>query len=254
MRSNNKYNIKARKILRAYEIQKYMENQNTPIHQQAHPPVAHQPQHQAKKMTPELKKKLIIGAIAFVTIAVIVGGAYWLNSQNRVYTDKAEISADMTNLSPANPGVLEEVFVNEGDKVSANQSIARVGDEIIKAKSDGIVVAINENIGTSFNPGQAVASMINPSDLRVVGHIEEDKGLANIQIGQPVVFTVDAFGSKKYYGVVDEISDTSRESGIVFNISDKREVKQFDVKVRFDVNKYSELKNGMSAKVWIYKQ
>jgi multidrug resistance efflux pump len=149
---------------------------------------------------------------------------------------------------------LEEVFVNEGDKVSANQSIARVGDEIIKAKSDGIVVAINENIGTSFNPGQAVASMIDPSDLRVVGHIEEDKGLANIQIGQPVVFTVDAFGSKKYYGVVDEISDTSRESGIVFNISDKREVKQFDVKVRFDVNKYSELKNGMSAKVWIYKQ
>ena len=205
-------------------------------------------------MTPELKKKIIIGAIAFVAIAVIAGGAYWLNSQNRVYTDKAEISADMTNLSPANPGVLEEVFVSEGDEVAANQSIARVGDEIIKAKSDGIVVAINENIGTSFNPGQAVASMINPSDLRVVAHTEENKGLANIQVGQPVTFTVDAFGSKKYYGVVDEVSDTSRQSGIVFNISDKREVMEFDVKVRFDINAYPELKNGMSAKVWIYNR
>jgi Multidrug resistance efflux pump len=205
-------------------------------------------------MTPELKKKLIIGAIAFVAIAVIAGGAYWLNSQTRVYTDKAEISAATTDLSPANTGVLEEVFVNQGDGVKADQTIARVGDEIIKAKSDGIVVMINNNIGTTFNAGQAVASIINPADLRVVAHIEEDKGLKNIQIGQPVVFTVDAFGSKKYYGVVDEISDTSRESGIVFNISDKREVKQFDVKVRFDVNKYSELKNGMSAKVWIYKK
>jgi multidrug resistance efflux pump len=78
--------------------------------------------------------------------------------------------------------------------------------------------------------------------------------LKNIQIGQSAIFKVDAFGGKKYYGVVDEISDTSRQSGIVFNISDKREVREFDVKVRFDVDNYSELKNGMSAKIWIYKK
>jgi multidrug resistance efflux pump len=233
-----------------------MENQNTQTHPQpqSHAPAAHQPQHQAKKMTPEIKKKLIIGAIAFVVISLSAGLIYWSVIQGRVYTDKAEISAATTNLSPVNTGVLEEVFVNQGDEVAANQNIARVGDETIKAKSDGIVVMINDNIGTSFNAGEAVASMINPSDLRVVGHIEEDKGLKDIEIGQPVVFTVDAFGSKKYYGVVDEISDTSRESGIVFNISDKREVKQFDIKVRFDINQYSELKNGMSAKIWIYKK
>jgi len=45
----------------------------------------------------------------------------------------------------------------------------------------------------------------------------------------------------------------SREGDVVFNISDKREVKQFDVKVRFDISKYPELKNGMSAKMWIKK-
>ena len=233
-----------------------MENQNTQIHPQpqVHAPAAHPHQHQAKKMTPEIKKKLIGGAIAFVAIFSIVGLICWINIQGRVYTDKAEISAAMTDLSPVNSGVLEEVFVNEGDSVVENQSIARVGDETIKAKSDGIVVSINNNIGKNFNPGEVVASMIDPSDLRVVGHVEEDKGLKNIEVGQPVVFTVDAFGSKKYYGVVDEIGDTSRESGIVFNISDKREVRQFDVKVRFDVNTYSELKNGMSAKIWIYKK
>jgi multidrug resistance efflux pump len=231
-----------------------MENQNIQTHPQQHQPAAHQPQHQAKKMTPQIKKKLIIGAIAFIVVSAAAGLIYWFSTQGRIYTDKAEISAAMTDLSPVNAGVLEEVFVNEGDSVVENQSIARVGDETIKAKSDGIVVSINNNIGKNFNPGEVVASMINPSDLRVVGHIEENKGLKDIEIGQPVTFTVDAFGSKKYYGVVDEISDTSRQSGIVFNISDKREVMEFDVKIRYDINAYPELKNGMSAKIWIYKK
>ena len=68
------------------------------------------------------------------------------------------------------------------------------------------------------------------------------------------MFKVDAFGSKKYYGVVDEISPTSKESGIAFNISDKRETKEFNISVRFDNAAYNELKNGMSAKIWIYKK
>jgi len=66
-------------------------------------------------------------------------------------------------------------------------------------------------------------------------------------------FTVDAFGSRKFQGIVDEISPTARQEDIVFNISDKRQTNQFDVKIRFDVSAYPEIKNGMSAKVWIYQ-
>ena len=44
----------------------------------------------------------------------------------------------------------------------------------------------------------------------------------------------------------------SNESGVVFNISDKREIKKFDIKVRFDVNEYKIFKQGMSAKIKIY--
>jgi hypothetical protein len=95
--------------------------------------------------------------------------------------------------------------------------------------------------------------MFDPNELRVIGQIDEDKGLSDVKVGQDVEFTVDAYGSKKYTGIVDEISPVSREGDVVFNISDKREVKQFDVKVRFDISKYPELKNGMSAKMWIKK-
>ena len=75
-----------------------------------------------------------------------------------------------------------------------------------------------------------------------------------MQVGQTVTFTIDAFGSKKFEGVVDQINPTSDQSGVVFSISDKRAVKQFDVKVRFDVKAHPEFKQGMSAKITIYKK
>ena len=79
------------------------------------------------------------------------------------------------------------------------------------------------------------------------------KGLKDIKVGQTVVFTVDAFGSKEYPGIVNEISPTSNQGDIVFNISGARQEMDFNVKVRFDEAQYPELKNGMSAKLWIYK-
>jgi multidrug resistance efflux pump len=131
--------------------------------------------------------------------------------------------------------------------------VALVDNELIKTKVGGTVVAVNNNVGKIFNKGEAIVSMINPQELRVVGSIEEDKGLKDIRVGQRAVFTVDAFGSKQYYGTVDEISPTSRSSDVVFNISDARALNEFDIKVRFNVDQYPELKNGMSAKLWIYK-
>jgi multidrug resistance efflux pump len=95
---------------------------------------------------------------------------------------------------------------------------------------------------------------MDPSTLRVVGQVDENKGLADVHVGAPVRFTVDAFGAKEYLGVVDEVSPTAHAGDVVFNISDQRQVQTFDVKVRFDTAAYPELKNGMSAKIWIYKQ
>jgi len=75
-----------------------------------------------------------------------------------------------------------------------------------------------------------------------------------VSVGDAVTCTVDAFGGKSYQGVVDEVSPTSRARDVVFTISDQRPINQFDVKVRFAPAKYPELKNGMSARIWIYKQ
>ena len=199
------------------------------------------------------KKLVIIIGVVFTTV-VIIGGAWYLyNSQKTVYIENSEISAPIINLSPKVGGELKEIFVRAGDRVNANTIVARVGKELIKTKIAGLITNVNTNLGETYGPGQTIASMIDPSQLRVVGHLDEDKGLNQIHVGQRAVFTVDAFGSKDYVGTVDEISQNPDQSSVVFYISNTRQVKPFDVKVRFDISQYPELKNGMSAKIWVYK-
>ena len=197
--------------------------------------------------------KLFIGVIIIIVFGL---GIYWYVTSQYVYIDKSVIQAPVISLSSENSDILQQVFVKVGDSVIANQSIARVGDQIIKAKVAGLIVSVNQNIGQFENAlsGQAVvATMIDPTQLRVVGQVQEDKGFVDIKVGQPAEFTVDAFGSQKFYGVVDEVAPTSEASDVVFSVSDNRQEQNFDVKIKFDTNTYAQLKNGMSAKVWVYK-
>ena len=196
----------------------------------------------------------ILGVV--IALAVIGGGIYWYVSSQTVYIDQSVIQAPVINLSPTTSGPLQAVFVNVGDIVTANQPIARVGDEIVESKTSGEIVSVDKNIGEFENAasGQAVvATMVDPTQLRVVGHLDENKGLDKVQVGDVAKFTVDTFGSQVYYGVVDEVGQTSQVS-VTSNIFNQRPVNEFNVYVRFDPVKYPELKDGMSARIWVYVQ
>ncbi|MDD5110547.1 MAG: HlyD family efflux transporter periplasmic adaptor subunit [Patescibacteria group bacterium] len=200
-------------------------------------------------------RRVQVGLVIVIVIAAIAGWYWWQLTSGQVYTENAVVTAPVINLAPqGSGGPLQQVFVNEGDRIGANTVVAQVGNELVKSQVAGLVVSVQNNLGTIFNHGQTVVTMINPDELRLVGQIEEDNGLADVRVGQRAAFTVDAFGGKSYEGVVDEISQTARSGDVVFNISDKRQINSFNVYVRFDINRYPELKNGMSAKLWISKQ
>jgi multidrug resistance efflux pump len=199
------------------------------------------------------RKFVIILLAVLIVCGVIGGGIYWYIARQTIYIDLAQISAPTIALSPEIPGPLQEIMVNPGDLVNENTIVARIGDQLIKTKAAGLIINVNNDLGKIFNSGAAVATMIIPDQLRVVGRLDENKGLSQVQVGQRAVFTVDAFSSKKYNGTVDEISESARQGDVVFSISNKRPTNQFDIKIRFDADQYPELKNGMSAKIWIYK-
>jgi len=192
-------------------------------------------------------------ATVIIAVLLIAGFLYWQDFQSKVYIEKAEISAPAISLGPKTPGILEKVYVQEGDRVSRGQRLALVDNQTIVAKTNGIVINVMNTPGEMVTSQDAVVKIIDPIQFRVVGRLQEDKGLKDVKPGQRVIFTVDAFGSKQYEGTVVSVGMTSRQSDIVFSISDKREPKEFEVSALFDSNAYSELRNGMSAKMWVYK-
>ena len=117
----------------------------------------------------------------------------------------------------------------------------------------GIITFIQDTPGQMTTPQSAIVKMYDPDSLRLVGHIQEDQGLSDLRVGQKVLFTLDAVDGKQYQGTVEKIATAASDSSVVFSISDKRQEKDFDVKASFDLNAYPEIKNGLSAKMWVIK-
>ena len=194
-------------------------------------------------------QSLMAIVIIFGSLAVFL---FWQFNKDTIFIENSFLEAPVVNLSPTAPGILNVLYVKEGDHILSDSQVALVGSQIIYAKSGGIVSSAPQVMGTYFNPGQTVVSVVNDQEMKVVGALDETKGLKDVRVGQRATFIVDAFPDKKYEGIVDEISPTSNDTSVVFSISDKRPVKNFDVKIRFDVAQYPELKNGMSAKITVY--
>lgn len=209
----------------------------------------------AEHKKPMDRRSLALAAFLIVVVGGTVAALAYLGvSSKSIYIDKAQISAPTAELAPTVAGDLRHTYVAVGDVIAPNTVVAQVGVELIKSTAGGLVVDARTDIGTLINPGTAVVTTVDPSALRVVGDVQENKGLTDIKVGQSATFTVDAFGGEKFQGIVDEVSPTAQSGDVVFLVSDKRQEQDFTVKVRFDTAAHPELKNGMSAKVWVYKQ
>ena len=193
------------------------------------------------------------GSLLLLFATIIGAFTYWRITTARIAVEKGEIAAPIIHLSARTGGTLETLWVAEGDPVTKNQPVAQIGDEIVRSREDGLIVLVHDEIGKNFAPNEAVVDLIRPEALRVNGTVSENKGLRDIHVGQRATFTVDAFGSKTYKGIVDAVAPSAKTKGLAFSISDKRTVNDFVIKIRFDVASYPELKNGMSAKITVYK-
>lgn len=201
-----------------------------------------------------LKEKPWIASILSSTLIFGLLGVFlfWQIKAGTVFIENSQLEAPIVNLSPVTAGTLNALYVEAGDRVNANTQIALVGANTITTKEGGVIMHTPDALGGYFTPGMTVVSLVKTEAMKVVGSIEENKGLKDVAVGQRATFTVDAFPGKKYSGIVDEISATSEETGVLFSISDKRPIKKFTVTVRFNIAEYPELKSGMSAKITVH--
>ncbi len=207
-----------------------------------------------KKLFSKLKdpKVYSVVIIVFTAVVIIILALFLETRDGRVFIDNSLIAAPIATISPDTSGKLIEMDAYEGEMVKKGDPLGVVGTEIIRANSDGEVVVQQNQIGGIVTPQTPLVQIIDPTMLRVSGTIDENKGLSDIKIGQVASFTVDALPGKTFWGYVDEISPTAKQTALSFTISTERPVQQFLVYVKFDANTYPQIKNGMSAKLTVY--
>ena len=182
-----------------------------------------------KKEASGPRRPIIIAVIAIAVLSAgSIVGYYAYQGAHYVATDDARVAADVVSVSPEIMGKLLEWRVKEGDMVSKDDvlgrqdlgsaltsgalnpqtmgSVAGVAAEkaVLKAPIAGQVILSTAVVGELATPGMSLAMIADTDNLYVSANIKEGD-FARVKIGQPVDFTVDAFGGRKFHGRVQTI-------------------------------------------------
>jgi multidrug resistance efflux pump len=157
----------------------------------------------------------VLGVI--IIIGAFVGYNFWQQSQMFVSTDNAQISGQPVQVGSVNAGRVDAIMPNVGDQVHRGDVVASValpsqvgvgqngqpkmgflgaGDTHvdIQAPVDGVVIAEPVAVGATVSAGQAIVSIVDPSQLWVNANIDETD-FNRLKVGQPVTVHVDALNS-----------------------------------------------------------
>ena len=152
------------------------------------------------------------GKVIFILILtlVLIGGAatgfYFISqSMNYLTTDNARVTTDLIEISSGMPGVLERLMVYEGRYVYENEILGWVENgEAMRSPVDGIVVHSSAVQGQMVSPLAPVAVVASTNHLHIQANIEETY-ITRLQVGQPAIVTIDAFGSREFAGYISDI-------------------------------------------------
>lgn len=207
-----------------------------------------------KNLFEKIKNPKILRVLVTVILLalVTVGYLYYQLTQGRVFIDDSLVSGSISTIAPLSAGTLQELDVYEGQHITKGQPLAIVSGQTLYSNEDALVIQANNQLGGIVSSVNPIAQLIDTNTMRIAGTIDENKGLDQIKVGQVVSFTVDALPGQTFWGYVDEISPSAKQSALAFSISSERPTQQFVVYARYDGTKYQEIKNGMSAKMVIF--
>lgn len=197
--------------------------------------------------------KILRVLIGILFIAIVTASYVYIEkTRSRIFIDDSLVYAPVTTISPTSAATLSEIAVYEGETVKKGDPIAIVGGQTLFTDTDGLVSMANNQLGSLVTSTTPVAQIVRTSDMRIAGTLDENKGLNDIRIGQVASFTIDALPNQTFWGYVDEISPSAKQTQLTFSISSERPTQQFVIYARFNAAAYPAIKNGMSAKMTVY--
>jgi multidrug resistance efflux pump len=171
--------------------------------------------------TPPRRRRLARIVLPIVLLALIVAAVFgynaWRNSQLYVSTDNAQITGQPVQVGSMNAGRVDAVNPTVGSLVHRGDVLATValpsqtgtgqsGAPImgflgasdthvnVTAPMDGVVIATPVAAGSTVQAGQAIVTLIDPSQLWVNANVDETD-FNRLKVGQSVTVHVDALGT-----------------------------------------------------------
>ncbi len=173
-----------------------------------------------------------------------------LRKASMLYADKLISDSDYltakTNAEASRAVYEAALFTIEQNKSLLDQSLEQLDKTTVTSPMNGTVIALDSKlgervVGTGQFQGTNVLRIANLDSMQVEVEVNEND-IVNVNRNDNVIVTVDAFGERKFDGIVNEISN----SAITQAEGTQEEVTNFSVKIRI-LNHDRLLKPGMSA-------
>ena len=151
--------------------------------------------------------------------------------------------SSQANYSAAKEGIKGNLAAIQSAKANLSRADKDVSRATITAPMSGVVNILNvkkgERVaGNSFNVG---TEMMRIADLgSIVAQVDVgENDIPKVKYGDTAIVTVDAYGSRKFRGVVFKIANPSGSS--LSGVSSSTEVTNYKVHIRLLQNSYSDL-------------
>ncbi|TQM16371.1 efflux RND transporter periplasmic adaptor subunit [Pseudonocardia kunmingensis] len=225
------------------------------------------PQEEEKKKG--MKRSTRISLVVILTIAVLAGGGvtawYFIDAQNYVTTDNAQVDGDKISINAPTSGTVIDWAATEGSQVQENNVVGRVRmqggfvqpEMPVRAPADGTVAVNNAVEGTYVTAGTELAVAYDFSRIYVTARVEETD-IVDVRPGQLVDISVDAFPGVDLTGTVRDVQGGAAGVFSIFpesNTSGNFQKVTQVIPVTIDIENAEELAlvPGMNVTVKIHK-
>jgi multidrug efflux pump subunit AcrA (membrane-fusion protein) len=202
--------------------------------------------------------KILIPVFVILVVAAAAAAFYILqtSSQANGTTVSGTIEATEVHLGTQMGGLVNQVYVNEGDSVQAGQVVAEVQPasgvsagytEKIRTPLAGVVLERDLEPGEIALPGSTLITVGDLTRLTLTVYVPEDRyGQINLEQEYPVA--VDSFPGRNFSGKVTYISDQAEFTPRNVQTVQGRKATVYAVRLSLD-NPDLALKPGMPADV-----
>jgi multidrug resistance efflux pump len=221
------------------------------------------------KQKRKMSKGTRIALLVILVIAVVAGGGitawYFIDAQNYVTTDNAQIDGDKISINAPTSGTVIDWRAYQGAHLEQDKVVGRIRlqgafvqpEMPVRAPANGTVAVNNAVEGTYVTAGTELAVAYDFSKIFVTARVDETD-IDDVRPGQLVDIDVDAFPGHTFRGTVREVQGGAAGVFSVFPESNtsgnfQKVTQVIPVKIDIDNPEGLAIVPGMNVYVKIHK-